>query len=98
MPDQAGRDERDGIHLREIRELAGRFSGPQIEGCIHHQLDSGDNPCAPNESAERAMGVLAKAEYVRHLMDDRGYSLSQAIRELGRRIRQVQQFGAPEDG
>jgi len=86
-------EERHGVHLKEVRELAQRFSEDQIEGCIHHQLDEGSNPCAPDGTAEEAMGVLAKAEYVRHLMDEGGYSLSAAIRELGRRIRRMQQFG-----
>lgn len=87
-----------GIHVREIRELARRFSEAEIEGCIHHQLDAGGNSCAPDESAEVAMTILAKAEYVRHLMEEQGYSLSWALRELGRRIRQVQQYGAPQEG
>jgi len=86
-----------GTPIREIRELAQRFSEAEIEGCIHHQLDAGNNPCAPDESAEDAMAVLAKADYVRKLMEGQGYSLSQAIRELGRRIREVQQYGAPQD-
>ncbi|MEF8793698.1 hypothetical protein [Thiohalorhabdus sp.] len=84
--------------VREIRELARRFSEAEIENCIHHQLDAGNNPCAPDESAKEAMAVLAKAEYVRQLMEEPGYSLSQAIRELGRRIRQVQQYGSPQEG
>jgi len=87
-----------GIHVKEIRDLAQRFSGQQIEGCIHHQLDEGSNPCAPDESAEEAMNVLAKAEYVRHLMDDEGYSLAAAIRELGHRIRRMQQYGEAGPG
>lgn len=82
-----------GIPIKEIRDLARRFSANQIEGCIHHQLDAGNNPCAPDESAEQAMNALAKAEYVRHLMDREGYGLSAAIRELGRRIRRLQQSG-----
>ena len=80
------------MHLKEIRELAQRLSGEEIEGCIHHQLDEGSNPCAPSESAEAAMNVLAKADYVRDLMDAHGYSLSGAIRELGHRIRRAQQL------
>jgi hypothetical protein len=93
MAQQQGGNDDGGMHIKEIRELARRFSGAEIEGCIHHQLDAGSNPCAPSESAEEAMNVLAKADYVRHLMDERGFTLSGALRELGRRIRQVQRFG-----
>ncbi len=85
---------RGGAHIPEVRELAKRFSAEEIEGCIHHQLDEGDNPCAPDESAEEAMSVLAKAEYARSLVEEQGMSLSEAIRELGRRIRAVQQRGS----
>lgn len=91
-PGTSGRSE---VHIREVRELARRFSAAQIEGCIQHQLDEGSNPCAPDGSAEEAMSVLAKAEYVRHLMEERDLSLSEAIRELGRRIRALQQGSAP---
>ena len=91
----SGAPREGGAHIPEVRELARRFSTDQIEGCIHHQLDEGSNPCAPDESAEEAMSVLAKAEYVRSLMEEQGLTLSAAIRELGRKIRAVQQgFGA----
>lgn len=92
MATDEGGQQGSGMHLKEIRELAQRFSGEEIEGCIHHQLDAGNNPCAPSESAEEAMNMLAKADYVRDLMDDHGYSLSEAVRELGRRIRRAQQL------
>ena len=92
MAEDNGPGPAGGMHLKEIRELAQRFSGEEIEGCIHHQLDAGSNPCAPSESAEEAMNVLAKADYVRDLMDQHGYSLSEAVRELGRRIRRAQQL------
>jgi hypothetical protein len=90
-----GKDPGHVLPIREVRELAGRFSAEEIEGCIHHQLDEGSNPCAPEEQAEEAMNVLAKAEYVRRLMDQ-GKSLSEAIRDLGRRIRSVQEGGSPD--
>lgn len=95
---EQGAGKEGGTYIPEIRELARRFSEAEIEGCIHHQLDAGNNPCAPDQSAEQAMAVLAKAEFVRHLMGEQGLSLSAAVRELGRRIRQVQQYGAPQDG
>ena len=92
MAGSNGEEAGGGLSIKEVRELAARLSAEEIESCIHHQLDEGHNPCAPDEQAEEAMNVLAKAEYVRHLMD-RGQTLSEAIRELGRRIRAVQQGG-----
>ncbi len=93
---QGGSPHKGGIPLEEIRDLARRFSEEQIEGCIHHQLDAGHNPCAPDKATEEAMNILAKAEFLRQLMEEQGYGLSAAIRELGRRIRKVQQGGAPD--
>ena len=42
------------------------------------------------------MDALAKADFVRQLMEEQGMSLSDALRDLGRRIRSVQEGGAPE--
>lgn len=84
------------VPVKEIRDLAQRFSSTQIENCISHQLDDGSNPCAASKDAEAAMDALAKADFVRQLMEEQGMSLSDALRDLGRRIRSVQEGGAPE--
>ncbi len=84
---------RQDMHIAEIRELARRFSPAELETCIQQQLSGGSNPCEEEGSPEDTISVLAKAEYVRHLVEN-GMPLGAAIRELGRRIRALQQDGA----
>ncbi|MBI3345017.1 MAG: hypothetical protein HY028_09230 [Gammaproteobacteria bacterium] len=80
------------LHLAEIRALAQRFSPDEIEACIREQLDEGANVCEPSGRTEEIVGVLAKAEFVKVLVA-KGATLPEAMRELGRRIRAVQQQG-----
>jgi uncharacterized protein YoaH (UPF0181 family) len=82
---------RQAIHVKEIRELARRYTAEEIEACIAQQLGAGTNPCEAGESTTEIVNVLAKAEYVQHLMQEKGMTIGEAIRELGRRIRAVQQ-------
>ncbi len=79
------------MSLSEIKELAKRFSPEEIEGCITQQLETGENICLRDESTERIINELSKARFIRDLMD-KGYSLADALRELARRIRQIQAF------
>jgi len=79
------------MDISEIKELARRFSPEEIEGCITQQLETGENICLKDESTERIINELSKARFIRDLMDQ-GYSLADALRELARRIRQIQSF------
>ena len=69
-----------------------RFSPEELEACIHEQLNEGANVCEPSGRTEEIVSVLAKAEYVKALMG-KGATLPEVMRELGRRIRAVQQQG-----
>jgi hypothetical protein len=80
------------LHLAEIRALAQRFEPDELEACIRDQLEEGANVCEPSGRTEEIVGVLAKAEFVKVLME-KGTTLPEAMRELGRRIRAVQQQG-----
>jgi len=80
------------LHLAEVRALAQRFGPEELEACIRDQLKEGANICEPSGRTEEIVGVLAKAEFVKALME-KGFTLSEAIRELGRRMRAVQQQG-----
>jgi hypothetical protein len=77
------------IDIKEIKELSKRFTPEQIEGCITQQIETGVNICLRNESAERIINELSKAEFIRDLTD-KGMSLADALRELARRMRLVQ--------
>ncbi|HSR12571.1 MAG TPA: hypothetical protein VLS90_14110 [Thermodesulfobacteriota bacterium] len=82
--------DREQIDIKEIRELARRFTPEEIDACINRQILEGQNPCEVRGSTEYVLGELAKAEFVRKRMDD-GMSLADAVRELARRIRLAQQ-------
>jgi len=78
------------IDVREIKELAKRFSPEEIEGCISQQIETGENICLKDSSSERIINELSKAEFVKNLMMEKDMSLADALRELARRMRLVQ--------
>ncbi|MBA4348788.1 MAG: hypothetical protein C0415_02225 [Thermodesulfovibrio sp.] len=77
------------MHIKEIRELAGKFKPDEIEQCIAQQISEGTNICYIGGHTEHVVNELSKAEFVRDLMD-KGMSMNDAVRELARRIRLVQ--------
>ena len=81
--------ERQDVDIKEIRELARRFTPEEIESCIHQQLQEGENICEVKGPTEYVIGELAKAGVVKKLME-KGMSITDAVRELARRIRLVQ--------
>jgi hypothetical protein len=86
---------KDDLHIEEIRELAKRFMAEEIERCIDQQLQKGENICFTDGPSEHIINELSRAEFVRGLVE-KGASLTDALRELARRIRQVQK-GVEED-
>jgi hypothetical protein len=81
--------ERQEIYIKEIKELARKFTPEQIENCIVQQIIEGQNVCEVSGPTEYVVNELSKAEFVRELME-KGMSLTDAVRELARRIRLVQ--------
>ena len=77
--------------VKAIKELAKKFSPRQIEGCITQQLETGENICLRNESSERIISELAKAEFVENLIAEKGMTLADALRELARRMRMLKE-------
>jgi hypothetical protein len=73
---------------KELKKLAEKYSPEQLETCIRQQLDKGENACELVDESDEVVTALSKAEVVRELMD-RGMKFSDALRELGRRIRAV---------
>jgi len=78
------------MDIKEIKEIAKRFTPEQIEGCITQQIETGNNVCLRNESSEKIIDELSKAEFVKNLME-KGMSLADALRELAGRMRLMQQ-------
>ena len=81
--------DRQDIDIKEIRELAKKFTPGEMESCIKQQLQEGTNICEVTGPAEHVIGELAKAQFVKELTE-KGMSLTDAIRELAKRIRLVQ--------
>ena len=77
------------MNIKEIKELAGKFTPEQLENCILQTIQDGKNECDITGDVEEVVNTLAKAQTVRELMEQ-GMSQMEAIRELARRIRQVQ--------
>ena len=72
----------------EIKGLVEKFSPEQLETCIAQQLEKGENLCNIVDQTDKVIAELSKATVVQELMGQ-GMSFSEALRELGRRIRAV---------
>ncbi len=78
------------FEVKQIRVLARRYTPEQIESCIGQQLDTGKNVCIRNDSTEKIICELAKAQFIREKMEA-GLSLADALRDLARRMRILQE-------
>ncbi|MEW5744929.1 MAG: hypothetical protein AB1805_05785 [Nitrospirota bacterium] len=78
------------MDVKEIKELAKKYTPDQIERCITQQLETGANVCIDSRPAEEIISSLSKAELVSELVAE-GMPLADAIRELAKRIRRAQQ-------
>ena len=72
----------------EIKALVEKYSPEQLETCIGQQLEKGENLCNVVDQTDTVIAELSKATVIRELMGQ-GMSFSEALRELGRRIRAV---------
>jgi hypothetical protein len=72
----------------DLKKLAEKYSPEQLEACIRQQLEKGENACDLVDETDEVITALSKAEVVRELMDQ-GLTFSQALRELGKRIRAI---------
>lgn len=77
------------MDIKEIREIAKRYTPEQIEGCITQQMETGKNVCVENESTEKILSDLSKAVFIKELISG-GMNFADALRELARRMRQLQ--------
>ncbi len=75
--------------LRQIKDIAQRYTPEEIESCITQQVETGKNVCLSDERSERIVTQLSKAGVVRDFMNQ-GMSLADALRELARRMRLLQ--------
>jgi hypothetical protein len=73
---------------KDLKKLTEKYSIDLLQSCIRQQLEKGKNECEIVDETDEVIAALSKAEVVRELMDQ-GMSFSEALRELGRRIRAV---------
>jgi len=76
------------MDIKNIREIAKKYTPEQIEGCISKQIETGKNVCLTDATSEKIINELSKAGVVRELMDG-GMDLADALREVARRMRLV---------
>ena len=72
--------------IKNVRELAQLFNTEQISKCIDDQIETQSNSCEIFEDNIKALNTLARAGVIRQLLD-KGVSLPEATRQLGRRMR-----------
>ncbi len=84
------------MDTRELKKLADKYSPEQLETCISQQLEKGENACDLVDETDEVITALSKAEVIRELMDQ-GMRFSDALRELGKRIRAIYSKEEPKD-
>ncbi len=75
--------------LKQIKDIAQRYTPEEIEGCIIQQVENGKNVCLADERSEKIVSRLSKAGVVKDFMSQ-GMSLADAMRELAKRMRLLQ--------
>jgi hypothetical protein len=78
------------MDIKQIKEIALKYTAEQIEGCITQHIDTGQNVCLADKQSEAVINDLSKADVIRELLD-KGMSLADSLRELARRMRLLQQ-------
>ena len=76
------------MDTKELKKITEQFSVEQLEACIQQQLAKGENACNVIDSTNNVIEALSKAGVIREIMNQ-GLTFSEALRELGRRIRAV---------
>ena len=76
------------MDTRVLKKLIEKYGAAQLESCIRQQLDKGQNACELAAGDDEVIAALSEAGVVRELMDQ-GMTYTDALRELGRRIRAV---------
>ncbi len=76
------------MKTQELKKIVEKYTAGQLEACIRQQLEKGENACEIVDETDQVIAELSKAEVVRELMEQ-GMRFSDALRELGRRIRAV---------
>ena len=83
--------ERDGS-ITTLRYLAVRYGAAELDRCLTAQLETQTNDCVACANSARSVDLLARAAYVKNQVEEKGVTVNAALRELARRMRNVQQM------
>ena len=75
--------------ISDISKLSSEYTATALSDCLSDQLENGENACYRGREPNQVMAVLAKAAFVRGLVEREGLTLRQAMRELGIRMRRL---------
>jgi hypothetical protein len=76
------------MYSKDLKQITEKYTLGQLEDCIRQQLEKGKNSCDLVDENDTVIAELSKATVVKELMNT-GLPFSEALRELGRRIRAV---------
>jgi DNA-binding protein H-NS len=77
------------LDLKSIKELAEKFSVEQLSECADKLENDGKCVCSQKEDLNEAMSDVLQALEVRNLMDAKGITLQESVREFSKRVRSV---------
>jgi hypothetical protein len=78
-----------GVDLKSIKELAEKFTAGQLSQCADELENSGKCMCTEKADLNEAMSDVLQAMEVRNAMDEKGFTLQEAVREFSKRVRTV---------
>lgn len=81
-------------YIKDVRSLARSFSAAELNRCLAAQIDRQMNGCAVCAVSSHSVDLLARAVYVKTMVEEKGVTVKAAMRELGRKMRSVQQMKA----
>jgi len=74
--------------IKVVRDIASVFNPEQISQCLENQIRNETNECGIYGEHIDIVNALARAGTIRQLVEN-GASLTEATRELGRRMRRI---------
>jgi len=76
--------------MKDVREMAEKYSHKELEQCIEDQLKSGNNTCFTGSTVEETMNVLSKASYIKQLVEEgKSESIMDGLRKMAASIRSL---------
>ena len=91
-------DCRQAGRISHIRALAQNFSAAELDHCLARQIEMQSNRCLVCADNVMSVDLLARAAWVRNLVEKTGVTPDQALRKLGHRMRRVHRLQFPQAG